>query len=142
MPSSGLDWVVVDPATGQGQAVCAGHKVPLLIYTAADGKLRKLHPGGIALGFDKGPVFDRSLELQAFELSPGDRIVLSSVGPIQACDADGEELGEAAWFRAVARTAGGATTPFLRSLKKKIEDFTDGEPYQKDISILTIQREA
>lgn len=134
--------VVVDPATGQGQLVCAGHKVPLLMYTAADRKLRKLHPGGIALGFDKGPVFDRSLEVQEFQFQPGDRVVLSSVGPIQVSNPDGEELGEDAWFRAVARGAGGATAPFLRSLKKTIEDFCEDEPYVKDVSILTIQREA
>jgi len=134
--------VIVDPATGSGEVVCAGHKVPLLIFTAADKKLRKVHPGGIALGFDKGPVFERSLEVETFELAVGDRFVLSSVGPIQAQDPDGNELGEDAWFKTVARTAGQPTTPFLRGLKKTIEDFTADEPYVKDVTILTIQREA
>jgi len=133
---------VVDPTTGKVQLVCAGHKVPLLVYTAADKKLRKLHPGGIALGFDKGPVFDRSLEVLDFVLAKGDRVVLSSVGPIQVQNPAGEELGEAAWFRAVARRAGEATAPFLRGLKKTIEDFVDDEPYVKDVSILTLQRES
>ena len=134
--------VVVDPATGEGEVACAGHKVPLLIYSAATGKLRKLHPGGIALGFDKGPVFERSLEVATFQLEVGDRFVLSSLGPMLAQDPDGNELGEEAWFRAVARAAGQPTTPFLRSLKKTLEDFTEDEPYVKDVSILTLQREA
>lgn len=134
--------IVVDPKTGKGQAVCAGHKVPLLIYSAEAGSLRKLHPGGIALGFDRGPVFDRSLEVVDFELAPGDRVVLSSVGPILVGNPDGDELGEPAWFKAVARSAAQPTNIFLRSLKKTIEDFTDGEPYVKDVSIMTIQRNA
>lgn len=134
--------VVVDPKTGKGQVVCAGHKVPLLIYSSESSSLRKLHPGGIALGFDKGPVFDRSLEVAEFTLEPGDRVVLSSVGPILVCDPDGTELGEAAWFKSVARVASQPTTIFMRTLKKAIEDFTDGEPYVKDVSIMTVQREA
>lgn len=133
---------LVDPATGAGEVVCAGHKVPLLIYTARDKKLRKVHPGGIALGFDRGPVFERSLEVESFELAPGDRFVLTSVGPVLAQNPDGEELGEDAWFRSVACAAGQPTTPFLRSLKKTLEEYTAGEPFVKDVAILTIQREA
>lgn len=132
---------VVEPTTGRVEVACAGHKVPLLVYTKADNKLRKVHPGGIAFGFDAGPVFDRSLELARLELAPGDRLVLSSEGPIQVIDPDGNELGEAPWFQAIGRHAGLPSASFIRGLKKTIEEFTEEEPYLKDVSVLTIQRE-
>ena len=135
-------YLLVDPAHHAAQVICAGHKVPLLRYTAADRKLRKVHPGGIALGFDKGPVFDRSLEVVDFDLAPGDRLVLTSQGPLQVVDPDGEELGEELWFDAVGRHAKAATTTFLRGLKNELAEFADEEPFPKDVSILTVLREA
>ena len=135
-------YLLLDPALGSAQVVSAGHKVPLLRYTAADKKLRKVHPGGIALGFDKGPVFDRSLEVVDLDLAPGDRLVLTSQGPLQVTDPDGDELGEDAWFRQVARHAAASTTSFLRGLRQVLQDYADDEPFPKDVSILTVLREA
>ncbi|MDF1798152.1 MAG: SpoIIE family protein phosphatase [Planctomycetota bacterium] len=134
-------YALIDPALGSAQVVCAGHKVPLLHYVASEHKLRKVHPGGIALGFDKGPVFDRSLEVLDIDLAVGDRLVLSSQGPLQVVDASGDELGEAAWYQAVGRGAKSPTAAFLRSLKQLVTDFADEEPFPKDISILTVLRE-
>ena len=132
---------VMDPASGEIEVACAGHKVPMLVFSGAEKTLRKIHPGGIAFGFDSGPVFDRSLEVTRLVLEPGDRLVLSSVGPIQVVNPDGDELGEAAWFKTVCRFAGQPSTAFLRGLKKTLEEFTEDEPYLKDVSVLTIQRE-
>jgi len=133
---------VLEPESGRVEIACAGHKVPLLVYSEADRALRKVHPGGIAFGFDGGPVFDRSLELAEVQLAPGDRLVLSSEGPVQVQDMEGNELGEDAWFQAIGRNAGQPTASFLRGLKQTIEDFTEDEPYLKDVSVLTMQREA
>ena len=63
-------YVHVDPLGHRASIASAGHKAPLLRLTAADGKLRAIHPEGIALGFDRGPVFDQRLEVQELELAP------------------------------------------------------------------------
>jgi sigma-B regulation protein RsbU (phosphoserine phosphatase) len=134
-------YLLVDPAEGTAQVVCAGHKVPLLHYFAAEKKLRKIHPGGIALGFDKGPVFERGLEVLDIEIHPGDRLMISNQGPVQVSNGDGEELGEDAWFRAFGRAAALPTPKFLRALRTCIDDFAGDEPVPFDISILTVLRE-
>jgi sigma-B regulation protein RsbU (phosphoserine phosphatase) len=134
-------YLLVDPRTGKGQVVCAGHKVPLLHYIAAEKKLRKIHPGGIALGFDKGPVFERGLETLEIEIAHGDRLMLSNQGPVQVMNEDGEELGEEQWHRVFGRAAGLPTAKFLRALRGCIDDFAGDEPIAFDISILTLLRE-
>ncbi|MDG1498558.1 MAG: SpoIIE family protein phosphatase [Planctomycetota bacterium] len=135
-------YVLVDPHQATAQVVCSGHKVPLLHYRAAEKKLRKVHPGGLALGFDKGPVFDRSLEVVELDLAVGDRLMLSNQGPVQVPNKAGEELGEAQWFRAFGRAASLPTPKFLRALRACIDDFADGEPIPFDVSIITVLRES
>ena len=52
-------------------------------YTAEDGKVRLIQPGGIALAFDKGPIFDRALKVQDIPMEPGDRLVLANTGAVE-----------------------------------------------------------
>lgn len=130
----------LDPGTHEVTVACAGHKVPLLRYTHADGKLRKVHPEGIALGFDKGSIFERGLELETFTLEPGDRLVLSNTGPIQVHNESGEELGEQGFFRGVLTRATLPTHEFLEDLDLAFETFAGEEELPADISLVTVRR--
>ena len=94
-------YAIVDPATGAGTLASAGHRVPALQFVSTSGGLRKLQADGIAIGLDKGPVFDRSLTETAFTLDPGDRLVLATEGAFLLQDASGEALGEDAFLRVV-----------------------------------------
>ena len=134
-------YVLLDPATGQAEVACAGHKVPLLRYSAAERKIRILQPEGIALGFDRGPIFDRALETVEVELEPGDRLVLSNTGPVLVQDPDGEELGESAFYRAILKRASRETETMLADLEEVFEDFADEEPFPNDITVLSVRRE-
>lgn len=135
-------YAIVDPGAGVATVACAGHKLPLIRYSAADGKIRLVHPEGIALGFDKGPVFDRTLQVQKIPIEPGDRILIATTGPVQVKNAAGEELGEKAFYRHVLQHASQPTSSMLDDLKKALEKFAAGEPFPNDISIITLARKA
>ncbi len=134
--------VTLDPAAHRASVVCAGHKVPLLRYVAAERKLRLVHPEGIALAFDKGPVFDRALTVAEVELEPGDRLVLANEGALKVQDAEGVELGEKEFYRAVLRAAGGATTALLGALQAAFETHAQETDFTSDISIVSVARRA
>jgi len=133
-------YVVLDPAQGLATVACAGHKLPLVRFTAADGKVRLLQPEGIALGFDKGPVFDRALQVQQVPVEPGDRLLLANTGPVRVRNTKEEELGEKAFYRLVLQNAPGSTQAMLASLKTALESFAAGEPFPADISIVSVAR--
>jgi serine phosphatase RsbU (regulator of sigma subunit) len=135
-------YVLLDPSEHSAEVACAGHQVPLLSYTAADRKLRKIQPEGIALGFDKGPIFERTLQTSKVDLAPGDRLVLSNAGPLLVQNEAGEEFGEQSFFRGVMKRSALPGDEFLSDLDFAFETFADGEPYPSDISILTVQRNA
>jgi serine phosphatase RsbU (regulator of sigma subunit) len=135
-------YAIVDPREGVATIACAGHKLPLIRYSAADKKIRLVHPEGIALGFDKGPVFDRTLQVQRVPIESGDRILIATTGPVQVKNEAGEELGEKGFYRLVLQHAGQPTGAMLDDLKKGLEAFAQGQPFPDDISIITLSRKA
>jgi serine phosphatase RsbU (regulator of sigma subunit) len=134
-------YVLVDPRAARATVACAGHKVPLLRFTAADEKLRLLHPEGIALGFDKGPVFDRRLEVEEIELGVGDRLLLANSGPVRIANADGVELGEKAFYANVMRRAKQSTPKFLKGVRNVLTEWAGADGPNVDVSLVTVSRE-
>jgi serine phosphatase RsbU (regulator of sigma subunit) len=133
-------YVFVDPNTAIATVACAGHKIPLIRYTAADKKVRLIHPEGIALGFDKGPVFDRALTVQQVPIEPGDRLVLVNSGAVAIADAAGAELGEKALYAHVMRLGALPTAAFLSKLEAALQAHAGENALPRDISVLTISR--
>ncbi len=71
----------------------AGHN-PMLLYRAAGRMLEEYNPPGIALGFDKGPLFQRTLKEAETKLFPGDRFVLYTDGVVESMNENREEFGD------------------------------------------------
>jgi serine phosphatase RsbU (regulator of sigma subunit) len=133
-------YALLDPVQGRVTVACAGHKIPLLRLCAADGQLRVVQPEGIAFGFDKGPVFERRLQVVEVPVDPGDRLVLSNSAPVRIQNDAGEELGEKAFYARVKKHGTSATTNFLRTLRRDLEQFAGEDGFQEDISLVTLTR--
>ena len=135
-------YLLLDPAEGIATVACAGHKIPLVRYSAADGKVRLIQPEGIALGFDKGPVFNRSLEIQQVPVDPGDRLVLANTGTVTLTNEAGAELGEKPFYKQVLALGSQTTDKFLARLRASLEKFAGDEPQNRDVTVVTIHRQA
>lgn len=133
--------VVFDPSEHQALVACAGHKLPLVRWEAETGQVRLVQPGGIALGFDKGPVFNRSLELAKVPLAPGDRLVLATTGPVQVAGPEGEELGEKRFYRLIARNSEDTPTVMLDGILTAVNAYADGEEFPADLSLVILARD-
>lgn len=133
-------YVLVDPREGIATVACAGHKVPLIRYAASDKGIRLVQPEGIALGFDKGPVFQRTLQVQKIPIDPGDRIVIANTGPVGIRNAKDEELGEKPFYRIVRQHAGLPTAAMLEAVRKDLAAFAGTDTFANDISIVSLMR--
>ena len=131
----------IDPEEKCAEVICAGHKIPLMRYSAAEESLRVVHPEGIALGFDRGPVFDRRIEMVRVAIEPGDRLILTNSAPVALTNPAGAEMGEKAFFARVRRHAPLDTMQFLKSLRRDLDAYTGGEGLQRDVSLATVVRE-
>ncbi|NQU49250.1 MAG: SpoIIE family protein phosphatase [Planctomycetes bacterium] len=114
----------LDPVTATAELVSAGHKAPAVKWDAASGQLRKFQPNGIALGFDEGPIFKKSLEIVSVSLKPGDSIFLFSPGLFACKNPAGKTLGEAGVY-ALAKIA---VELGLEAMAVKLRSYLNAEP--------------
>lgn len=133
-------YALLDPKTGRATVACAGHKLPLLRLCAADGNLRVVQPEGIALGFDRGPVFERRLQVVEVPIDPGDRLLLANSAPVRIKNETDEELGEKAFYARVKKHGAPDTTQFLRGLRRDLEQYAGSAGFQEDLSFVTLYR--
>ena len=131
---------VLEPATGMLRVANAGH-APLLICKGGK-KLASLHSEGIALGFDEGPVFDRTLKVAQVHLDPGDRAVLHCAGITALARADGSELGEKRFKTLVLKASALPAGRFVKVLADALDQFRGKHPLSVDVTLLTLGRHA
>jgi len=127
----------MEPADAGVELVSAGHKAPAVRWDAEAGQLRKLQPNGIALGFDKGPIFRKSLETLKLELKPGDGLFLFSPAAFEAENPQGKALGESGVY-ALAKIA---VQEGIEKMQVKLGAFLGGQP-RSDLAFALIRREA
>src|SRR5260370_2126689 len=88
-----FDYAHVDGPMRRLHYVNAGNNARLVVRS--DGSHQRLPEGGVVLG-----VFaSRNYEMGSAQLFPGDRVVLFTDGVTEACNAAGEEFGEARLLR-------------------------------------------
>lgn len=133
-------YAVLDVTTGLVKVANAGHKVPLLVYRAAEKKLAMVHSEGIALGLDKGPVFERTMREVEVQLEPGDRIVLATTGITAVKNPDDEALGDKAFYKLCMRHGARETSAFLEDLLTSVAEFAEDVPIPKNIVLMSSRR--
>lgn len=133
-------YALIDPAEGRATVACAGHKLPLVRYAAAEKSIRLVQPEGIALGFDRGPVFDRTLQVVQVALEPGDRLLLANTGPVRVVDSAGAEIGEKAFYKLILKHASLSTEALLAKLESDLRNHAGETPFPGDLSVLSIAR--
>lgn len=125
----------LNPAESQVELVSAGHKAPAVRWDAASGQLRKLQPNGIALGFDQGPVFRKSLEYLTLELKPKDGLFMFSPETFECTNAKGVKLGE----KGVYSLAKIAMEKGLPAMEKQLRAFLGDAP-DSDLGFALMRR--
>lgn len=109
-----LFYGILDLDTNRLTYVRAGHE-PAILLRAGGGAPELLSAGGLALGFDEGPVFDAMLEETVIDLAAGDLLALYTDGITEAANASGEEFGRE---RMVTTFTGQENTPLARVVEK------------------------
>ncbi len=132
-------YAVLDTRTGALTYASAGHN-PMIIYRSA-GKSFELASGkGIALGFNEGPIFDRTIETHQTVLNSGDAIVLYTDGFPEAMNAANEEFGDDKFNALVPKYAGGSVQGLIDGLVNEIAQHRGEADQSDDLTLLTVRR--
>jgi len=119
----------------------AGHN-PMVLLRARTGQVELVNPAGIALGFDKGPIFNRTIKEQTLQLYKGDQVVLYTDGVVECMDVKHEEYTDERFYRWVQTNAREKKSrDVVNGLIKELESFRgEAEPHD-DITVVTVRVE-
>ncbi len=129
---------ILDVKSLEFQFVSAGHN-DTLVYNSRSGQLRGYNPKGIALGLDKGAVFDAMLQNEKVSLSSGDFLIQYTDGITEAMNEQGDEFGEERLKEAIRKYAHQHVDKFLDSLDDEIRSFTRGFSQSDDITAVVMK---
>jgi len=132
-----LAYCILEKGTGRAVMARAGHDAPLLYR---NGATEKLLPKGMALGIDKGTVFNRVIADYEFTLAEGDCLLLYTDGTTEAQNNTGEEFGLDRLTTAMLKSAPHDATQVITSVIADLRTFIDSSTKYDDITLLAIRK--
>ena len=138
-----LAYAVLDLETGDLTLARAGHDPPLL-WRKAGQTIEMLRPPGLAIGIDKGPVFDRATREVTYRLDPGDVLLLYTDGITEALEPGGIDQFGPDRLTAAAKTSLSQPTAnaagLLGDLQASLSQFVRHARQHDDITLVALQR--
>lgn len=131
-------YCILNKRTNELRVASAGHN-PLVVWRAATNQVQLVNPNGIALGFDKGPVFERTVKDEKIVLGHGDRIVAFTDGTVEAMNADNQEFGDERFYTLIRDLAPRDSNQMLNLIVKALDDHKGNAPQSDDITIVTLR---
>jgi serine phosphatase RsbU (regulator of sigma subunit) len=130
---------VLDTATRKMRFSRAGHS-PLVLYNPArKPSLYPLEPKGIAIGIDKGPVFNRTLEEMELKLSAGDMLVQFTDGVVEAANRKKEEFGTERLYEAIEQYGKHEPKYLAHMIEISLQEFRQDVPAEDDVTVMCIK---
>jgi serine phosphatase RsbU (regulator of sigma subunit) len=131
-----MSYMVLSMKTRRLTLSSAGH-LPLILRRRASRTCHAVNALGLALGIDKGPLFEKKLREERIVLSPGDRFVACTDGILEAMNPAHEELG-AERLNALVGAYGDLTSAeFVTKLIDGVEAHQGSAPQHDDITLVT-----
>lgn len=130
-------YLILDVAHRRALVASAGHNP--LVVCRADGTIQTVSPGGIALGFDKGPIFNRTLKEAPLLLSSGDRVVMYTDGVVEAMNQKNEEYGDERFHTFVRNSLALSSREFVAALLADLDAHQGAAEQHDDITMVTFR---
>lgn len=114
----------------------AGH-LPLILRRRASRTCHAINPMGLALGIDKGSLFEKRLGEERVSLEPGDRFVGCTDGILESMDEDHRELGPERLSALVNAHADRTSGEFVTKIIDGVEAHQGKAPQHDDMTLVT-----
>ena len=114
-----------------------GHN-PILHYSHQQNEIREYTPKGFAIGLVNSEVFSMKLEIEEFDVHPGDRVLLYTDGITEAANSRDEEFGEERLNEFLNDNAGLTSDQFVDSLIQQVKLFIEDRPLLDDLTVVSI----
>lgn len=131
-------FTILNVHTRQMTVCSAGHN-PMVVFRERTGQCEFVNPNGIALGFDRGPIFDRTLQERRITLESGDRVVMYTDGVVEAMNSQHDEYGDERFYEFVRENARMRSKDFVLALVRDLDAHKGDADQHDDITIATLR---
>jgi len=118
----------------------AGHN-PLILRKSIEGKIETLNPRGIAIGLEKGELFDSVIEEKTVGITKNDVFVFYTDGITESMNKKHEEFGEDKLMNLVYENSDLNAEEILVLIKNNLEEFTDKTEQFDDQTMVIVKIE-
>ncbi|MFW5751317.1 MAG: SpoIIE family protein phosphatase [Planctomycetota bacterium] len=132
-------YAVLEQHSGRLLFASAGHN-PMVIYRAAQRGYELAQPKGIAIGFNEGPLFDKTIQEFQTNLAPGDAIALYTDGFPEAMNERNEEFGDDRFHQCVARYGQYPAQDMIRGVLGELTKHRGRAAQSDDLTIIVVKR--
>lgn len=134
-------YAILDENTGSLTYASAGHN-PMVIYRARTGTYELASAKGIALGFNEGPLFDKTIQEETTVLGPGDTMLIYTDGFPEAMNAANEEFGEENFYQVIAQNGRLDARGQIAKLVEAIANHRREAEQSDDLTIIAVRNVA
>lgn len=132
-------YMVLDSDTGSVTLARAGHTNPL-IWRKATGLVEEVKAPGLAVGVDRGEVFERITRDVTVQLESGDVLLLFTDGVDEATDHKGLIYGVERIKTVLGLAAPNGAQAVIDATCDSVTKFMGGDPQGDDITLVAIRR--
>ncbi len=132
-------YAILDEATATVHYASAGHN-PMVVYRAATKSYELANAKGIAIGFNEGPIFDKTVQQAQLKLSAGDTFVVYTDGFPEAMNAANEEFGDERFYECVAKNGAQSARSMVQALLQEIAAHRGQAEQSDDLTIIAVRR--
>jgi sigma-B regulation protein RsbU (phosphoserine phosphatase) len=133
-----LFYCVIDPLRRTMVYARAGHN-PIIVHRNASHTIELLQPPGLAIGLEKGEVFERIMQQERVTIDSGDTLVFYTDGLTEGMNHGQEEFGETRLIEAIARAENGTALELLDRIRKAHKAFVGREDQHDDLTCVVIK---
>jgi serine phosphatase RsbU (regulator of sigma subunit) len=133
-----VSYFVINGNTKKISFARAGH-APSLFYSASEKKAYYFKNKGLGLGILRNSGFDKYVQVNEFEFSTNDVLVLYTDGVTEACNENKEQFGANRLLDAVTELANQSPENIQIGVIKKLYDFCAKESLDDDYSLLIVK---
>ncbi len=131
-------YAILDENTGSLTYASAGHN-PMVIYRAGTGSYELATGKGIALGFNEGPLFDKTIQEQKTVLGSGDIMLIYTDGFPEAMNAANEEFGDERFYQIIAQNGNLDARGVLAQLVQAVAAHRGNAEQSDDLTIIAVR---
>jgi len=123
----------IDPVSGTGTLVQAGHPCPVLLRSS--GAVLSLGPGGLPVGVLPSPSYQET----AFGFSPGDKLLIYSDGFTDTENAEGNAFSEQRLHGLLQDDARLPTAELMEDIIRELRVWQGSTKLQDDVTVLILE---